>query len=362
MNLLHLSSYPPWKGGIADYLAMLLDELEQDSDDSHSVMSFQGTDAEFPLLDKDSVLSFWHGFQAIRDEQPDVLHIQHELNLYGRINFLVLAFLLLLGKPFTSTRIVTTLHTYNRYPFSLVPKKLLRFVGYRLVTYPLIFALSDRIIVHNGVIKDQIGRDNVDVIPHGVKNLESVENVRTDYDIGEDDIMLLGVGFLSRLKGFNHIINALQYLSDDYKAVIAGSPPPSFPDMGEQYFHELEDLVQERGLEERVVLKNAFLPEDEIDNLIHSANYVLFPRQEASQSGMMHRAIGAGKKIVCSDLDVFRAVLEDAAEYCKKDDSEDLADKVKNFSADTEKIDELRDKMSWENVAKKYRKLYRNIT
>jgi len=174
MKVTHISSYPPWKGGIADYMEMLLGELVEEEGLYNSVISFESAEGEnvSSILDKSSPLSFWRAFQEIRKQEPDVLHIQHELNLYGRLNFLFLAFLLLLWKPFTDTKIVTTMHTYIDYDFKLEKKQLLRFIGYKILTFNLIFWLSDRIVVHNSVIQEKIGREKVEVIPHGVKQLE----------------------------------------------------------------------------------------------------------------------------------------------------------------------------------------------
>jgi len=313
------------------------------------------------VLDKDSIASFYRGFQTGKKQEPDVVHLQHELNLYGRINFLFFVFLLLLWKPFTSTKFVTTLHTYIKHPFRADPKGFLRFVGYRLVTYPLIYAISDRLVVHNQVLADRMGRDDVEVIPHGVKQLDDAEDVRENYGIEEDETFLLCLGFLSDSKGFHHAIEALGQLPDKYRLVIAGSPPPSFEDAGKAYFERLQDLVEEHNLEDRIVLKKEFLPEDEIDSLIHSCDMMLFPYTDSSQSGMMHRAIGAGKPTVCSDLDVFKAVLGDAGTYFEEGNSDDLAHAIDAYEEKGKEITKLKEEMSWSNVAEQHMELYRSL-
>jgi glycosyltransferase involved in cell wall biosynthesis len=363
MNILHVSSYPPWKGGIADYMAMLHTAMGEESTDTHEVLALTeaGGDNVHGVLEKEDRMSFVKGFQHVRDSSPDVLHIQHELNLYGRINFLIFAFLLLLWKPFTSTSFVTTLHTYENIPLKLTPKGILRFIGYRIVTYNLIYLLSDRIIVHNDVLAERMDRDDVTVIPHGVKTINDAEDVRQEYGFNSDDIFLLCMGFLSDGKGFDYAIEALKDLPEDYKLLVIGSPPPNFEEAGEQYYRQLQDLVKQEGLGDRVELRKRFIEEDEIDNLIHSCDIMLFPYRGSSQSGMMHRAIGAGADIICSDLDVFQAVLGDAGTYFQQGNPSTLAQTIKAFEPNKGAIDDLRERMKWSSIAEKHMELYRSL-
>lgn len=356
-TVLHVSSYPDMKGGIADYMGLLRDELP----DRHTVLSFRDTDADIPLLDRGRLRSFITGFRSIRTESPDVVHIQHELNLYGRINFLVLAALLLLWKPFTDTRFVTTLHTYERYRFSLQPKALLRFVGYRMVTFPLLFAYSDRVIVHNDVIAQQIDRSDVRVIPHGVKRIGHQDPVRQEYGISSEETMLLGIGFIAPGKGFETAIRAMPELPEEYRLLITGSTAPTAEDTSADYIEQLRELVAAEGVGDRVVFREEFVPEERVDALLADTDVAAFPYPESSQSGMMHRAIGAGTPIVCSDLDVFEDLLGDAARYFPAGNPEALATAVQADPLGPDRLDELRAELAWPRVAEQHQELYQEV-
>ena len=358
MKVIHISSYPPMKGGIADYEKSLVSHL-RNIEGEHDVISFN--EAEGPavesLLDKNKIASFLEAYTYLKSENPDIIHIQHELNLYGRLNFLLLASLLLWLDFKSDVKVVTTLHTVEEYNLGLGVKKILRFVGYRLLTFNLINQFSDELIVHNSSLTDKLNLDNLNVVPHGVKELESPENIRSKYGIEEEDVFLLCAGFLAPGKGFEDAIKSLEHLPDKYKLVIAGGEPPNMKEESTQYVEKLEELSEEYK-EGRITLENRYIPEKELENLIYSADYMIFPYRNSSQSGMMHRAIGAGKKIVASDLESFKTTLKDSAAYHSPGDSYKLAKNLKSLKNDTIK---LKEDMVWEKVAQRHLNLYKRV-
>ena len=358
MDVVHISSYPPMRGGIADYEELLVSHL-RDLEGSHRVLSFEkaeGQDVQ-ALINKDSFLSYKKAAEYLINEKPDVVHLQHELNLYGRMKFLFFATILNILLFRSNTKFITTLHTVEEYKFGLETKKLLKFVGYRLLTYNLIGILSDKIIIHNSALESRINLKNIEVIPHGVKEIERGENIRSKYDIGEEDVFLLCAGFLAPGKGFEDAIKALEYLPENYKLVIAGGEPPNMEQKSQRYVEKLKELKQNYS-QSRVIIENRFIPEDELDNLIYSSDYMIFPYRNSSQSGMMHRAIGAKKKIIASDLEVFKSVLKDSASYFEWGNSEKLAERIQNFS-DSEDIQCLSKNMNWNNISKQHYNCYK---
>jgi len=359
MEVTHITSYPPWKGGIADYAEMLIDELEEQEDVENKIVSFEQSEGENveSLMNRSERSSFIEAAEEAFQDEPDVVHIQHELNLYGRINFLLMALKMLQLKRKSDTKVITTMHTYIDYDFSLKPKQLLRYVGYKIVTYRLIYALSDKIIVHNDILEEKMGREDVEVIPHGVKKIECNEDIREEYGFSQEDTFLLCTGFLTEAKGFEYAVKAMKHLPGNYKLLVAGSTPPNFEEMGEEYYRKLQSIVEKNSLGSQVNVRKEFVPEEKLDKLICSADINLFPYTESSQSGMMHRAIGAGKDIICSDLEVFRSVLGDAGTYFESRDSRKLADEVKKYGSSSS-IEELRKNISWENAAKNHLDIY----
>jgi glycosyltransferase involved in cell wall biosynthesis len=361
MKVNHITSYPPWKGGIADYAEMLIDELE-DQGVENRIISFKQAEGENveSIMEKTSKSSFLEASKKAFEADPDVIHIQHELNLYGRTNFILMALKMLQLKRKSNAKVVTTMHTYIDYNFSLKPKQFLRYIGYKLVTYRLIFALSDKIIVHNDVLKEKMNQDDIEVIPHGVKKIECGEDIREEYGLSDEDTFLLCTGFLSQVKGFEHAVKAMKHLPENYKLLVTGSTPPNFEEMGKNYKNKLENIVEKEELENQVTIKEEFIPEEKLDKLICSADINLFPYIESSQSGMMHRTIGAGKNILCSDLEVFKSVLGEAGTYFEPGNPEDLAQKITNHR-ESKEVDDLREEFSWENVARKHEEVYRKL-
>ncbi|MFB6181080.1 MAG: glycosyltransferase [Candidatus Nanohalobium sp.] len=359
MKVSHVTSYPPWKGGIADYAHMLVEELEGMDNEIISFKKAEGKNID-PLMDKSDRSSFIQAAKNAFSGDPDIVHVQHELNLYGRLNFLFMALKMLQLKRKSDTKVVTTMHTYIDYEFSLKPKKLLRYLGYKQLTYRLIYMLSDKIIVHNDVLKEEMGRKNVEVIPHGVKKIECGDDIREEYGLSHEDEFLLCTGFLSEVKGFEYAVKAIELLPENYKLLVIGSTPPNFEEMGKAYKESLEEIVEEKNLQDQVEIREEFVPEEKLDKLICSADLNLFPYVESSQSGMMHRAIGAGKNIICSDLEVFRSVLGESGTYFEPENPEDLADKIRNYT-DNKEIGRLREELSWEKVADKHEEVYKKL-
>lgn len=333
MKLAFISTYPPEKCGVADYTKELNEAIQKHDTE---VIAPQGGDHE---------LSYSGVGSLLKEIDPDIVHLQHELNLYGRLNFLVMTFSIMFAKLFTDFKVVTTVHTYIDYEFKLDKKQLMRIIGYKILTFSLINLLSDEIIVHSQHIKQKMPYD-AEVIPHGVK-LSNGNNVRDKYGYSEDDLLLLCVGFISEGKGLHRAIEAVN--NTEAKLLIAGSSETDY----------LQSLKEKAGNNVQIVDK--YLELKEIENLMSSADAVLFPYEKSCQSGMMHRAIGAGCCIIASGLPPFKELLGDRAIFF--DSTQELNRRIVDLDEDKinryeEQSRQFREKLSWNRVAQLHETIY----
>ncbi len=171
--------------------------------------------------------------------KPDILHARSR----------VPAWLTYLANKKLHIPFVTTVHGFN----SVSP-------------YSAIMTKGDRVICVSGAIKDYIQKyyhtekKKISVIPRGIdlekfnpQNLDQtcIEEFKKAYHL-EKRRVITTVGRITQLKDHQTFIRAIALLKkDDPK--IAGLIVGGIREDKQEYFHSLEDLVKELGLEENII-------------------------------------------------------------------------------------------------------------
>lgn len=104
---------------------------------------------------------------------------------------------------------------------------------------------------------------------------------RNHLDIPGDHPVILFFGFIRKYKGLDLLLEAMALLKDRMpalKLLIAGE----FYDDRKQY----EEQIAALGLKENLILKTAFIPDNEIKNYFCAADLVVQPYRNATQSGV----------------------------------------------------------------------------
>ena len=264
--------------------------------------------------------------QCVKDK-PDVVHIQHEFNMYGgkmtTLVFPLLLFLLKLGRFKT----VVTVHAVV--PISDVdgffaktfafPKNLHLFLKMMFIfIYSSISMLASAIIVHavysgKVMVHDYKAKpEKVFVAPIGVStylNDEIGKDKWSEELKGKRPILFFG--YLVERKGVEYLIEAFDRVSrrfPDLVLVIAGGVL-SYSSL---YVRKLTDLIKRLGIGDRVVfLTTTPFPLDELHELYELSEFVVLPYTYSISSSLaLSFAMQHAKPVIVTDIGVFREEID----------------------------------------------------
>ncbi|MBC7114461.1 MAG: glycosyltransferase [Archaeoglobi archaeon] len=293
---------------------------------------------------------------ALKEINPDILHIQHEYSIFRNFEMLQKIYELFRG------RTVMTLHTINL-------EKEFDLKGF-----------ADHYVVHNGPSKEYLVRhgvseENVHVIHHGtlIAPKMSKEEARKKLNLPLDRKILLSHAFFEKKKNIDLILQAVAELRDEFPLyyVHAGGVHPygSPPEKHQLYYERCLKMVEELGLEDIVRFDARFIPDEELFIYLNSADIILVVEENKypllSASGTMHTV--AERPVIGSDIMTFCEFpegsfyrIEISVEALKKAIRELLTDEELGRSL-VERMMEYARKTSWEEVAKEHLKLYRKV-
>lgn len=255
----------------------------------------------YPATVRHEILqSDFDGYRRVADylnfNRADVLCVQHEFGIYGGLaGSHLLALLKEVRMP-----VVTTLHTVLQEP---PPAQ-------RQVMDDLV-QRSDRLVVmaRKGaeILEEVYGvsPEKVDVIPHGIPDLEFSESAPFKAQFGVDGRqVLLTFGLIGPGKGIEHAIEALPQIVKAHPNVvyliIGATHPHLIAKEGERYRLSLERLTEECGMKDHVIFYNRFVSLDDLKEFIGATDVYLTPYLNEAQvtSGTLAYVFGAGKAVV----------------------------------------------------------------
>lgn len=246
--------------------------------------------------------------RAARENQLDLLHVQHEFNLYGGVlqSFLLTGALVALRRR--GTRIVTTLHGVvdpsDVNPEFLVANALPRSVrlaraglaaGYRTLC-----AASNMVIVHHEHFRQvlvneyHVDRTKITVVPLGT----TAGRVDARRDEGQAQVLVLG--FLTGYKRPEVVADVVEgdALPDVTFRFCIGRNPANTTDAYDQRYQVLERRIRARP--ERAKW-SGYIPDDELEDAFLRSTVLVLPYTEClSASAVASMALACGTTIVYS--------------------------------------------------------------
>lgn len=306
MRIVLLSAeYPPDPGGIGDYtrqlgLALLGRGLAVE-------VLTGGLPADRPLLPPCHTLALprwdWRCWEvvsaALRRLAPDVLHIQYQTGAYA-MNPAVNLLPWFLGRQPTRPLVVVTAHDLLE-PY-LWPKagRARRWVTRRLL------ADADAAIVTNQqdltLAADRLGTRAV-LIPIG-SNIAVApppgydrEAWRVRLGLGPGQTLLAYFGMISRSKGIETLLEALEQLPSSVRLLLIGGPSPAPHD--QTYAADIRQRIVAHGLEAQVAL-TGHCPEPEVSAHLLAADAVALPFADGAtfRRGSLLAALAHGRPVV----------------------------------------------------------------
>lgn len=187
--------------------------------------------------------------------------------------------------------------------------------------YERVYRIPDSLIVHSENNRREmlelftVDPDKITVIPHGCQSV-LFEHVaarppaaaRVELGIPEDCQVILFFGLIKRYKGLDVLLQAFDAIKSRCdKALlliagqIAGDPAIN---------HHYSTLLEKYSLDDRVRVRNEYVPLDEVSRYFSAADLVVLPYLRASQSGVLLAAYAAGKPVVVTDTGGLSEVVE----------------------------------------------------
>ena len=219
-----------------------------------------------------------------------------------------------------------------------------------------------------------VADERIDVIPHGIPDMEFVDPVFHKDRFGmEGAHVLLTFGLLSPNKGIEHVIAAMPEIVARHPAtryvVVGATHPHLVRQQGEAYRHRLERLAEELGVGGHVEFHNRFLDMPELLAFLGAADIYATPYLNPDQitSGTLAYAFGCGKAVLSTPYWHARELLADGrgvlVPFC---DSAAIAREVCGLLDDDARRHAMRKRayllgreMIWSRVAERYAEAFR---
>lgn len=327
-------------------------------------------------------------FKELLKDRPNILHIQHEFNMFGPFYATSIFHLLIVLAKLVKARVVTTVHAVV--PLKMITKEFAKdFMDIYIpiiiikmlfrIFYRLTYMLSDAIIVHNNYLKEIYIRDYLHncskdmrtklyVIPHGISTSKDIENRYLDYWKKRLDSkrIILYFGYICPRKRIGCLIKAFKYFSKQHPnfiLVIAGGIPTRYI----KYFNNIKEMIHRLGIKDKVLI-TGFITEEDIDALFKLAEVVIFPyKYQISSSGPLTFAIKHKKPIIATKGKIFEEEINNAALIVNADPYE-IAKAIERILNDPLLKLSLQKAMKkiylarkWERIAQRVYSLYLNI-
>jgi glycosyltransferase involved in cell wall biosynthesis len=243
----------------------------------------------------------------------------------------VLSLYKLLGK-----RLVLTVHNVNIRRRdgndSLVNRLTLRYQ----------YRLADHLFVHTQRMADELGAqfgvppDKVSVIPFGLNSTVpdtalTPAQARACLGLAPDDKVLLFFGNIARYKGLERLVEAMPALLARHaqvRLVIAGRPKGE-----ESYWASIERRIAELGLDERVLRRIEYIPDEQTEVYFKAADLLVLPYTHVFQSGVLFLGYNFGLPVIATDVGALREeIIEgETGHVCESGEAAMIADAADRY-------------------------------
>lgn len=378
-----------------NYSAYLIESLQKNYSSEVLVYSYCEKEKENEFVKLDNKRYCWdrnwrYFFQIIlqaKKDEVEILHFQHEINMFGGPRTAVLFPLLVFLSRIFGFKPVVTLHaavpvgSFNEEFLKVFqwprPKLLAPMVKIIFPTiYFLIGFFAKKIIVHSPGIKEtlvrdyRIARNKIAVIPHGVPEdigyqLTAVGSQLKSKTEGKKFILYFG--YLHRRKGIEYLIEAFEKVSDKYPdliLILAGGTVLA------NYALELKAQIDSLDLAEKIII-TGFIKLPELRYLLENCQFVVLPAiYSIAASGPLAQAFAHGKAVLVSDLGVYREEIQDGVNglLAKVGDVEDLFRQMDRLLVDEvlktslqKSVGRILEERSWPKIAEKTLQIYQGL-
>jgi glycosyltransferase involved in cell wall biosynthesis len=362
MKIAYLSTFYPFRGGIAQFNANLCEVLRKE----HEVIPFTfkrqypeflfpgktqyvtGKDSavfidSLPVLDTANPFSYWSSAKRIAGEQPDVLIMKYWMSYFAPSLGTVAGRLKKQGCKVISILDNVIPHEQRFFDQPLTSWFLKQNSGFvamsESVRDDLLSLHPDaRFILQAHPLYDHFGE----------KVAKPTARAQLGIDSGRK--VLLFFGLIRDYKGLDLLIDALSLLDESYHLIIAGE---SYGD-----FAKYRQRIDASPAKERITVLNRYIGDHEVPVLFSASDLLVTPYRSATQSGVIPIAYHFEAPVLATDVGGLKETIEKAGTglVCKPQ-AESIAQGVQNIfhtSADffIANIRKEKEALSWEVFAK----------
>jgi 1,2-diacylglycerol 3-alpha-glucosyltransferase len=368
MRIGFISTYPPIECGIATYTQYLTDALLSQGMDINVVSHYGGRGENvFAAFDYEDGDLAERAFSMMTRLTPDIVHIQHEFGLYGK-HFGVSVIPLIVKFRIAEIPIVVTFHTL----YDTVSDE-------QRIILTSIIENSDLIIVHESYQLEALNRhmnrneftDKIHLVPHGARDVDSVENAKEKLGIPLNKKVLLMLGYFRPTKRFERIIRlwpeiVAKHSKKDILLLIAGKVRGT---EHREYRDMLYGEISSSPASDSIKVIRGQISQASFDAIISSSDAVALPYSINSQSGILAHCLAFGKPIVTSRSPAMVSLIEETCAGLICDTDQDYVENVDRMLSDDDLRKEcsenalryVKNNISWSRIAQRHIELYKTI-
>jgi len=372
MKIAFVSPYLPVHCGIATYTDYLIQGIRK-IDPALEIRVIAEKGADPVKQERFEVIPCWDRNEdyvrpiVASANEVDLIHIQHEYGIFKLDERLPT----LLRKFGPNIKKIITIHCLRPAQFSKKGVAEENFVNE-------IAKLADHVILHlnsQKAILERLGipSEKLHIIPHGTESSNEDKGIsRKRFGLPMDAKILVMLGFMKKHKCLHVILDALVEMLKERKDVylfVAGSLAPSASQEDIDYAKFISKKIAELGIQNNFIHDDRFIPHEDVLHIIGVADIFMFPyvEEDRAVSGSFHLAIGADKPVIATRIPKF----EELGDVCDEllvlpYNSSEIARLAIRLFKDEEfscyvmnKIKILKDKTSWEIVAKMHLELFK---
>lgn len=305
MRIALISAFYPYRGGIAQFGAMLYRELEKE----HEVVTYtfkrQYPNFLFPgtsqlvtaednadpipsqrIIDSINPISFKKTAKKIDQGNPDLIISQYWMTFFGP------AFGNIQKSLKSGAKRMAILH-------NVIPHEK-RFFDGPVNRYFL--KQNDGFVVMSDVVMNDLLSIKPDAkylrIDHPIYNQFGAglprEEALSALNLPKEKKYLLFFGFIRKYKGLDLLLEALSLLNEDYHVIVAGEIYGSFDDY--------QALIDQYNLQNRVHMFTEYISDEEVKIYFSAADVCMLPYKSATQSGITAIAHHFEMPIIATDV------------------------------------------------------------
>lgn len=371
MKIAYLSTFYPFRGGIAQFNARLLKSLSKFGETRAFTFKRQYPNFLFPgksqfvqpednaevvkslqLLDTINPISYFSTARAIKSFAPEILITKFWM-------------------PFFAIPLGTVLHRLKKTTFNVaildnvVPHE--RHFGDLTATKFFLRQNHLFVVMSNTVEKDLLAlfpKANFIRLAHPLydhfgKQVDKAE-ARRQLNLPTDKFILLFFGFIREYKGLDLLLKALAMLPDDFHLVVAGESYSSFD--------KYNQLIRDLQLDSRISLFVRYIPDHEVPLFFSSADLCVLPYKSATQSGIVGISYHFDLPIVATNVGSLPEMLEPfkGGLIAPSPTPEAIAQTIMEFAKNPktqfiEGIQKYKAIANWDYFAKRLIESYRNL-